>query len=288
MYLNQKTLERLRELINEETEYRKGPQLVKLFNSLGSRDSYGQGFPSRWQYTDQKLAKINGTPELDKLFKILFNPINYIGKFDQLDSFIADINQYMAFDKWKVVRNNTEITFQRVNEIKIPDTQKKEIIQEDAFLDKEFEEVELDKLGLHTSVTTVVKARFDEIKNCFNSNAPLAVIFLSGSSLEGVLLGIAIANPKEYNSAKTAPKKDDKVKQFHEWTLMNLIDTSYELGLLKEDVKKFSHVLRDFRNYIHPLQQVGSNFHPDKHTAKLCWQVLKAAIYQLVNNRINR
>ena len=64
----------------------------------------------------------------------------------------------------------------------------------------------------------------------------------------------------------------------------NFIKRFSELGFLKEDVKKFSHALRDFRNYIHPYQQAASGFNPDIHTAKICWQVLKAAIFQLSKN----
>ena len=45
MILQKKTLEKLRNLINEETEYRSGPKLVQFFNELGFNDTYGQGFP---------------------------------------------------------------------------------------------------------------------------------------------------------------------------------------------------------------------------------------------------
>jgi hypothetical protein len=45
MILSKKALEKLRDLINEETEYRSGPKLVQFFNKLGFTDSYGQGFP---------------------------------------------------------------------------------------------------------------------------------------------------------------------------------------------------------------------------------------------------
>lgn len=48
MKLSSKTLEKLRNLINEETDYRSGPKLVEFFNQFGFHDSYGQGFPSRW------------------------------------------------------------------------------------------------------------------------------------------------------------------------------------------------------------------------------------------------
>jgi hypothetical protein len=53
------------------------------------------------------------------------------------------------------------------------------------------------------------------------------------------------------------------------------------LGYLREDVKKFSIGLRDFRNYIHPRQQVESGFNPDIHTAKICLQVLHATLSDL-------
>ena len=75
------------------------------------------------------------------------------------------------------------------------------------------------------------------------------------------------------------------MKQFHEWTLSELINVAHDLGLLKPDVQKFSHGLRDFRNYIHPYQQMASGFKPDEHTAKLCFQVLKAALADVAGDR---
>ena len=80
--------------------------------------------------------------------------------------------------------------------------------------------------------------------------------------------------------------KDGKVKQFPDWTLNNFIDVAHEVGLLAEDVKKYSHTLRDFRNYIHPYEQMSSGFNPDKYTAKISWQVLKVALFQLASNTV--
>jgi hypothetical protein len=279
MILNSKTLEKLRLLINEETEYRSGPLLVNFFNELGFIENYFQGFPSRWIYTDDKLKKINGTPEIDKCIKKVFAPVNFIGRFDELDNHIKDFNQFLAFDNWKVVREEKEIVFTTADKINF---ETKTEIKEDDFINREFEEISIDKLGLDSIVSESLNLRFDEIKKGINSISPLSVIFLSGSSLEGILLGFASKFPKEFNQANSAPKdKEGKVKSFHEWTLSNFIDTANEIGLLKEDVKKFSHVLRDFRNYIHPYEQISKNFNPDIHTAKLCWQVLKVAVIQL-------
>lgn len=284
MLLQDKSLEKLRLLINEETEYRSGPKLVSFFNDLGFDDSYGQGFPSRWIYTDNKLAQINGTPELDKCIKKLFAPVNFIGRFTELDNFIKEFNQFLAFDKWKIVRNEAEITFAKADKINFDDSSVE--IKEDEFLKREFSEISLEKIGLDVVVTDTLKYRFAEIKKCLSVDAPLSVIFLAGSALEGILLGIASKYPKEFNQSKSSPKdKEGKVKQFPNWTLSNYIDVAYDVGLLMEDVKKFSHSLRDFRNYIHPYEQMSSGFNPDSHTAKICWQVLKAAIYQLSNFR---
>lgn len=284
MIINEKSIEKLRNLINEETEYRSGPKLIEFFNDLGFHDEYGQGFPSRWKYTDDRLRSINGKPELDKCIRKLFNPVNFIGRTSELDNHIKDLNQYFAFDKWQVVRKGTEITFKKADKVELHDD--KVELKADEFLDKEFDDISVEALGLDSIVTEVLIIRIEEIKKCFAAKAHLSVIFLSGSSLEGILLGVALKSPKEFNQAAAAPKdKEGKVRQFPDWTLSQLIDVSFEIGLLKDDVKKFSHALRDFRNYIHPYQQISSGFIPDHHTAKICFQVLKAGVFQLSKNQ---
>ncbi len=283
MILSKKSLERLRELINEETEYRSGPQLVKLFNGLGLRDQYGQGFPSRWMFTDEKLEKINGTPQLDKCIREVFAPINFVGRINELDTFISDLNQYLAFDKWKIVRNEAEITFKRQDKIELSTEPAK--ATENNFLNREFNNINVRGLGLEGPVTDILHLRIKEIEKCFSAESPLAVILLAGSTLEGVLLGLAIKHPKEFNMAKSSPKDSaGKVKPFHEWNLAGFINVAKEIGLIQHDTHKFSHSLRDFRNYIHPFEQMSSGFNPREHTAKICLQVLKATIFEINEN----
>ena len=124
MILQDKSLEKLRLLINEETEYRSGPQLVKFFNDLGFNDSYQQGFPSRWMYTDEKLSQINGTPELDKCIKKLLAPVNFAGRIGDLDNHIKEFNQFLAFHKWKIIRNGAEISFNKLEKIEFDESEK--------------------------------------------------------------------------------------------------------------------------------------------------------------------
>lgn len=283
MILNSKTLEKLRLLINEETEYRSGPQLVNFFNDLGSKDIYGQGFPSRWAYTDNKLSQMNGTPELDKCIKAVFAPVNFIGNYDALDKHISSFNEFLAFDDWKVVRTGKEISFTKADKINFET--KKEVNEED-FINQEFDETSIYDLNLDGFISDVLNSRIQEIKANLKANAPLSAIVIIGSTLEGILLGFASKNPKDFNQAKSAPKdKNGKTKYHHDWSLTNFIDVAHELKFIQEDVKKFSHTLRDFRNYIHPYEQMSSGFNPDIHTAKLCWNVLKVAMIQLAKNK---
>ncbi len=157
---------------------------------------------------------------------------------------------------------------------------------ENEFLKKNFGNICVTKLKMESQLRPIIESRLKEACRCLDGNAPLATIFLCGSILEGILLGLAQQNPAKFNQSSSSPKDDNgKVKPFHKWTLNDFINVSNDVGFLGLDVKKFSHALRDFRNYIHPHQQMVTQFNPDKHTAEICLQVLKAAIADLSKDK---
>lgn len=157
-----------------------------------------------------------------------------------------------------------------------------EVPSVESFLDSKIERPNLAKLSLDPTVTAILEGRLQEIERGLNAKTALSVIMMSGSLLEGALLGAALQRPGDFNRAGPSPKdKNGKVKPFHEWSLAQFIDVACDLKILQLDVKKFSHVLRDFRNYIHPYEQMASGFTPDMHTAEICFQVLKAALADL-------
>ena len=155
-------------------------------------------------------------------------------------------------------------------------------LTENDFLNQEIEEIKLPSDFFDGGIILVLTERIAEVKKTLNAGAPLATLFLLGSSLEGVFLAVATRFPQKFNSASCAPKeREGKVKNFAQWSLNNFIDVAFSLGIIAEDVKKSSHSLRDFRNYIHPYEQNIRNFSPDINTAKICFQVLKAAVVQI-------
>lgn len=147
-----------------------------------------------------------------------------------------------------------------------------------SFLDKDFGHIDLSAVPVPITFKEVIQQRLSEIAICLKAGAPLAVIFLCGSTLEGLLFALAEKNPKDFNQAKAAPSKDGTVRPFGEWTLQNLIDVCRELSLVGEDVTKHAHAVRDFRNYIHPRQQIRENFAPRMITAEIADKVLQAAL----------
>jgi hypothetical protein len=159
------------------------------------------------------------------------------------------------------------------------------VATEQEFLHRQYQNISIKNLSIDPNLVPVLECRLAEAQH-FLRSAPLATIFLCGSILEGILLGVALQKPKEFNQAVNSPKdKENKVKPFHDWSRAQFIDVAHGIGALKLDVKKFSHELRDFRNFINPYHQLASKFKPDKHTAEICLQVLKAAIADLSGGR---
>lgn len=156
----------------------------------------------------------------------------------------------------------------------------------DDFLHHEFSIPNIQKLPVEAMAVSIIESRLKEARTAMGAGAYLSTILLCGSVLEAVLLGAAQKEPARFNRASASPKAiDGSVKRFHEWSLAQFIDVACEAELLKPDVKKFSHGLRDFRNYIHPYEQMVSGFTPDEHTAKVCFQVLKAALASVAGER---
>jgi hypothetical protein len=150
------------------------------------------------------------------------------------------------------------------------------------FLAKDFGDIDLAALPTELTTQQVVRARFDEIDRCLKAEAPLAVIFLVGSTLEGLLSELALAHANTYAARSEAPTlKTGSVKPVDSWTLSELITVPHALGVLGEDVAQHANQVRSFRNYIHPRQQLREGFEPRMDTAQIANHVLKAALADL-------
>lgn len=201
---------------------------------------------------------------------------------EMLDSYEADCDLNNREVDTSVLEKSRSIA-SRLSGKPIP---KKPAETVEGFLHHEFTIPNIQKLPIEAQAITIIEGRLAEARRALEAGAYLSVIFLCGSVLEAVLLGAAQKEPANFNKASCSPKSSEgSVKKFHEWSLAQFIDAACEVGVLKPDIKKFSHGLRDFRNYIHPYEQMVSGFTPDEHTAKVCFQVLKAALASVAGER---
>lgn len=149
------------------------------------------------------------------------------------------------------------------------------------FLARDFGDVDLTSLPSALTTQQIVQTRLAEIERCLAAEAPLAVVFLVGSTLEGLLMEVAVAHPAVFASCNAAPQVRGATKRLDTWTLAELITVSRVLGVVGEDVAKHADHVRDFRNYIHPRQQLREKFEPRMVTARIAQHVLFAALADL-------
>lgn len=155
--------------------------------------------------------------------------------------------------------------------------------EEQRFLREDYSSIEPEHLVSDPESQEIIEQRLSEIDKCIKADAPLAVIFLVGSTLEGLLLEVAKRHETEFKSASKAPhdRKTTQVLSIEKWTLNDLIDVSGDLGILSQDVRGHAVQVRKFRNYIHPARQKAEQFTPRTETARIAQQVLRAAIKDL-------
>lgn len=102
MKISEFTLEHLAKAIcgdNEYTPYVKGHELVKFFNQFGCNDTYEQGFPSRWKFTEDKLRELNGTDKIRQIIEGVVDPRRFHGLPITVANAVNEINSFLKYDK---------------------------------------------------------------------------------------------------------------------------------------------------------------------------------------------
>jgi hypothetical protein len=108
MKLSGRTIRQLAQIVTGDSKvspYRTGPDLVRLFNEFGGNDVYGQGFPTRWVYAEEKIKAILDTPELARLITHVFDPREFVGTQFQSEKAVAHLNTFLKFDKLQIVKD---------------------------------------------------------------------------------------------------------------------------------------------------------------------------------------
>lgn len=105
----------------------------------------------------------------------------------------------------------------------------------------------------------ILERRWRETAGCLGARAHLAAAIMLGGLLEALLLAKAksLKPMAPLFKAKFAPK--DKTgnpkSNLKEWHLFDFIQVAHELGWIGAVAKSVGHVVRDFRNLVHPNEE---------------------------------
>lgn len=84
------------------TRYRTGPELVQLFNEFGCNSVYGRGFPSRWQFAEDRLRELNGSEAIGALIRQILDPREFLDGDLKVENAIEYVNKRLSYDGFEV------------------------------------------------------------------------------------------------------------------------------------------------------------------------------------------
>ena len=194
---------------------------------------------------------------------------------------MASVSEVALYGNDTTTLEDYERKLKKALEIGIQENEQLKIKQDQVSLKNYFDDLIIPSNVFNEKLVAVINERILEIEKAINNDMPLAATFLIGSTLEGVLSALAQKYPREFNTSVSAPKKDGKVLPISSWVLSSLIDVANEIKVLERDVKDFSEKVRDYRNFIHPNEQVKQEFSPTMDTVKISLHVFKIALNQI-------
>jgi hypothetical protein len=84
------------------SRYRRGIDLVRLFNAYGSNDVYGPELPNRAAYTETKIRGMSGTPALAQLLCEVLHPREFLDLDIDQQPAIDYLNRRLKFDGYEI------------------------------------------------------------------------------------------------------------------------------------------------------------------------------------------
>lgn len=118
MELSKKTFKPLGVLICGDSglaPYLSGPDLVEFFNECGFNDEYDQGFPSRWNYSTDKVTEANDSKLLSTILEEFVDPRRYNGNIEIVDKLVNEVNSLIRYDGYLLEKNGE---FYKINDKK--------------------------------------------------------------------------------------------------------------------------------------------------------------------------
>jgi hypothetical protein len=116
----------------------------------------------------------------------------------------------------------------------------------------------------------IIERDYSEIQKAYVSGCWKSVLILCGGAIEAILTDLLVSNDAATKATKSAPKEPDITR----WDLSDLINVAVELRLVYAGVEKLSHPLREYRNLVHPSNELRNKLRFSVEEAKIAVEIL--------------
>lgn len=116
----------------------------------------------------------------------------------------------------------------------------------------------------------VLERDYAETQRAFIAGCWKSAMILCGSMIEAILLDKLLQNESVAKSSTKAPSEKDLGR----WDLARIIDVAVDLGYVAAGVEKMSHSVRDYRNLIHPGNEIRTGLKFDREESRIAIEVL--------------
>jgi hypothetical protein len=262
--LDLRTIDRLAELICDMggPHQRSVRQIQRFLDGAGWKEPY-PGYGGRVPWLAATITRRND--DLDAVLALVrrvVDPREYGGDTAAARSFIDPVNALLAPDGLVVGLDGSR-PYARTASTGVDGTERIA-----AALSSPELRARIRGLVSDEALADVLVARLDEIDAARTHGAYVLAIVGTGSLVEGLLDDVM-------------KQRDPETRKLKETNLGTLLDRAHKRGWIQPDVLDFSHVVREYRNFVHPREQHKRKITPDEDTVLMCWQPVLALINDL-------
>ena len=121
-----------------------------------------------------------------------------------------------------------------------------------------------------SDLRNILERDYIEIQRAYIAGCWKSVIILSGSAIEAILLDRLNQDEPLAKDASKAPNRGD----ISRWDLVDIIKVCVELKFVSAGVEKLSSAVREYRNLIHPGNEIRNKLVFGAEEAKIAVEVL--------------
>ena len=142
------------------------------------------------------------------------------------------------------------------------------------------------KLISDSNMVRILVRRWDETIYCIENKAPLAAMVMMGALLEALLLARVnqLSDKRPLFALKSTPKYKGKPVPLNDWGLNDFIEIAHEMKWIRRPAKEVGVIIRDYRNFIHPVKELSSGFQIEDEDARMFWPIFVQISQQVIKS----